>query len=1765
MKKKFTFLSLIMLLLLGRTMAQSVELTFNEGLTTSYKLKFTVIEGTNGCSVKASRPATQLTPLEIPTKVTINNSDYYVTEIDSIAFRNNSKFSSVTLPDSLKIIRGRAFYHCTGLTGDLIIPDKVTYIGEYAFYGCYNMKGTLKLSEKLITIGQYAFSRSSSNNTNMGFSGSLVIPNNVKTIGHYAFNYCTNLKGSLNLPESLTSIGDYAFYYCSGFTGDLIIPKNVKTIGSYAFYYCTGFNSELVFPNGLTSIGSYAFTTNSSSTGMNFTGDLVIPNSVTSIGSYAFYNAGFSGDLILSENLTAINSYTFYRCKFKGNLRIPNSVTSIGSSAFYNCSYFDGDLSLPASLQTINSSAFYGCSKFNIMYCYAATPPTAQSNSFTGHNISILYVPEESVDTYWEKSPWADEFFIMGLFKIEDYEVEVKDDNNNVLYSLIYDTTDDYSGVSVRIGQKPTAEVELVIPETLWYVEENFTYNVTTIPAEAFKDCSYFTGVEIPKYVNNIGEHAFAGCSNISIIKSLNPIPPSAADNSFRNATARVAASSFDGIPTTAKLFVLPNYMEYYDIEPWNRFEIKPLLIDYEEFYYEGNSYYTLIYNLNEDYNSLRVKIGRISGSPKTLSIPNSVYDIDVTTIEDRAFYYTGNNSVRTFENLVLPNTITHIGSEAFSTYSASYPLNLKGELIIPNSVTSIGEKAFYYCRYFTSLSFEENSNLETIGDYAFAGYYYDQYNIIGMGFTGELNIPNSVIYVGNYAFHLCNKFTSLTFEENSNLKTIGDHAFAGKYGYYDNYNMSFNNELKIPNSVTSIGQRAFDYCTNFTGLTFEENSNLQTIGDYAFAGYSSYPMGFTGELKIPNSVTSIGQKAFDYCNKFTSLTFEENSKLGTIGNYAFYNCYNFTGNLNIPNSVTYIGNSAFGYCNGFTGNLNIPNSVTSIGNYAFYRSYNFTGLTFEENSNLQTIGDYAFASYYNGSGSDYRMKFTGELKIPNSVTSIGQRAFAYCTNFTSLTFEENSNLQTIGDYAFAGYDGNYSSLYMGFTGNLNIPNSVTSIGDYAFYYCNKFTGELIIPNSVTSIGACAFNYCRNFTSLSFEENSNLLTIGNYAFYDCNKFTGELIIPNSVTSIGQYAFYYCNFDRVICYSTVPASFTGSNHIFYYNNSSNPKVYVPAVSVSLYKSTWNKDTSRIYSNGLPTFLGGDIDNVNNWYVLENGSQVSRLPNENEEIAINAALTINDGEMLNVKSLGYCENGDLTMKEGGQLKCNKHYSDIKVEKNIEAHNTETTTWTTISSPLASVMNPAEITNLTSGNYDLYRYNEPNALWENYKNSASNGFTSFDRGRGYIYSNSADTKLTFEGKSDGATSVSYELTKDSEKLPGFHLIGNPYTHNITIDNLEATIDVEVEVEQLYQRLTIELRDSYGDGWDSDIAALQIISNDGTINQSYTLTEGSYATYELEISYKPIKIIWKRGNNDQEDSFVIKNENGETILSYGTNTLNNIADGSVLYESTTITTEKQNILAEGYYSLSNEGAWGVKYGEETEIKPCQGILVKTTEAGNLYINSEAPQTRSAKRSVSNFLAISVANSKYEDKAYISFNEGVGLDKIAHENENIPMVYIPGNDADYAIAIKDKNFNEIPIYFEAGGMGEYTISVSQSECGFDRLYLYDKAEGKTVNILKRDYTFFATSSDFPDRFVLKTVNDEVLEDFTYINNGNLVIENIVGKANIEIFDVLGRKVLQNNCSDDEYEIATERFSAGVYIIRKTDDNGTKTQKVVID
>ena len=356
---------------------------------------------------------------------------------------------------------------------------------------------------------------------------------------------------------------------------------------------------------------------------------------------------------------------------------------------------------------------------------------------------------------------------------------------------------------------------------------------------------------------------------------------------------------------------------------------------------------------------------------------------------------------------------------------------------------------------------------------------------------VGELRIPNTVTSIQDYAFNLCTGLTG---------------------------------NLVIPNSVTEIGNNAFYKCTGFNG-TLTLSSNLKTIGDNAFYECS----GFTGSLTLPNSVTTIGRSAFIFCNSFTNL--ELPKALSAIPYQAFRGCSGLSGDLVIPDGVTEIGEYAFHSCPGFKGTLKLSSNLKTIGKYAFYSCSGFTKIEFPETMSLNVIPEWTFWGC---------TSLSGNLVIPNSVTKIGDNAFYNCKGFNG-TLTLSNNLKVIGEYAF--------ERCSGFTGNLTLPNSVTTIGSSAFYNCYGFTGNLTLPNSVTTIGSSAFSNCYGFTGNLTIPNS-VTTIGNWAFENCTGFTGVLTIPNSVTTIGSSAFQKCyGFTGDL---TIPNSVTTIGEAAFYN-------------------------------------------------------------------------------------------------------------------------------------------------------------------------------------------------------------------------------------------------------------------------------------------------------------------------------------------------------------------------------------------------------------------------------------------------------------------------------------------------------------------------------------------------------------------------------------------------------------------------------------
>ena len=261
---------------------------------------------------------------------------------------------------------------------------------------------------------------------------------------------------------------------------------------------------------------------------------------------------------------------------------------------------------------------------------------------------------------------------------------------------------------------------------------------------------------------------------------------------------------------------------------------------------------------------------------------------------------------------------------------------------------------------------------------------------------------------------------------------------------------------------------------------------------------------------------------------------------------------------MNIPNSVTYIEGHAFSGCSGLTA-VNIPNSVTFIGSYAFWDCSRLTA-----------------------------------VNIPNSVTYIGSDAFSGCSGLTAITVASDNPKYDSRNNCNAIIETSSNELVLGCK-NTTIPNSVTSIGEGAFFSCSDLT-DVDIPNSVTSIGSYAFWDCSRLTAVDIP--NSVTSIGKRAFYGCSGLTAVNIpnsvtsignsafsgcsglttvdIPNSVTSIGSDAFWGCSsLTDVYCYAKEVPNTDSWN--FYESNIGNATLHVPAESVDSYKATspWHK--------------------------------------------------------------------------------------------------------------------------------------------------------------------------------------------------------------------------------------------------------------------------------------------------------------------------------------------------------------------------------------------------------------------------------------------------------------------------------------------------------------------------------------------------------------------------------------------------------------
>ncbi|MCX6894885.1 MAG: leucine-rich repeat domain-containing protein [Verrucomicrobia bacterium] len=385
-------------------------------------------------------------------------------------------------------------------------------------------------------------------------------------------------------------------------------------------------------------------------------------------------------------------------------------------------------------------------------------------------------------------------------------------------------------------------------------------------------------------------------------------------------------------------------------------------------------------------------------------------------------------------------------------------------------------------------------------------------------GSGGTAAIPStitgrSVTSIGNSAFYNQSSLTNVTIP--NSVTNIGYMAFCSCISL---------TSVTIPTNVASIGSEAFSSCNSLTNITVDAlNSVYSSVDGVLFnksqTTLTQYPGGKAGNYAIPNSVTSVAGVAFAGCTRLTNITI--GNSVTTIEHGAFAHCTNLT-SVAIGNSVINLGVSAFESCTGLT-NVTIGNNVTSIEGGVFQSCTALTSVTF--GNSVTNIGRGAFGYCYNLSSviipdsvnsieddAFFACSSLTNIVIPFSVAYIG-RAFASCSRLSGLTVDTLNSVYS----SFEGVLFNKSQTTLiqypgGKAGNYTIPNSVTTIVDWAFGTCTNLT-SVTIPDSVTNLGIYAFNFCSSLTSVTV--GSSVTNIGSYTFQDCASLTGVYFKGNA--------------------------------------------------------------------------------------------------------------------------------------------------------------------------------------------------------------------------------------------------------------------------------------------------------------------------------------------------------------------------------------------------------------------------------------------------------------------------------------------------------------------------------------------------------------------------------------------------------------------------------------------------------------------------
>ncbi len=864
--------------------------------------------------------------------------------------------------------------------------------------------------------------------------------------------------------------------------------------------------------------------------------DVVIPETVigpdgeeytvTTIGKMAFDDCPEIRSVIMANSITRIEDYAFNMCENKvlhqiGYIKFSENLTHIGNYAFRNCHnlttgyYKEGDQYKIKTIDFVHNVDYpiYGyAGQLTGLDDYLLLPAT------------VKYIGKHAFEgCYFEKEGTHLNYGLCKV-KIPNPSCEI----------------DDYAFAGCKF-------LELItLGEELNYSGLKVTNPETTetgrIGNYAFADCNLMR-LDIPSSIVSIGEYAFSNCFTKQ--RTLTP----------RTYEGRVY---FDDLNWFYPRSLFNNETGQWNNWNFHRSDDKAYIKNYDDFL---DRWHTNTVTIHSETTNIAVNAFANNPQLEKVIINGSMEEIGAGAFRN----------CNELKEVKLPHNLIKINSSLFSGCSA---LN---EIEIPENVTEIGDSVFYNCTQLKTIVLP--SNLEKLNPYTFYGcesLYLP-------------TIPDNVNIIGEHAFHGCKSITSFSIP--ANVTSIGEYAFADCYIHEgrrtsDGYSIFYGlTEITIGDGVTSIGAHAFDGCRHLGQITI--GNSVMTIGDYAFQNCMSCQEedcdASYHEVTLPNSVNSIGDGlfqgstflpgitlgenitdipdyAFAYCSDLSTLNMSPN--VDSISKSAFIGCYNLTDldeifeEDGLENGIYYEGDEVVSALPNID-TAKIKEGVTKIRDGAFANCGALTTIEFP--STLKYIGSHAFENCVALESADL---FNVEM---------GDSVYSGCTGIYEVIIHQDFTKE-IRDNWFAGcvdmssiyvIPGNecYSSengLLLDSTGEtllrvpsgidyLEIPETVTKIGEYACSNCFRFEG-VEIPATVEYIGAHAFDGCYTMTmyrgipyydGMSWVIFDNLaVKIGEYAFNNCKNLNwiywndyeyGDGVAESGARgSIGAYAFSGCD-------------------------------------------------------------------------------------------------------------------------------------------------------------------------------------------------------------------------------------------------------------------------------------------------------------------------------------------------------------------------------------------------------------------------------------------------------------------------------------------------------------------------------------------------------------------------------------------------------------------------------------------------------------